>query len=112
MAVVTARTASGTRQILRGLQLDRYFEAVVGIEDVERSKPDPEPVRLALDYLEVAPSRAVMVGDTVHDMEAGRRAGTRTIGVATGPHPEEELLASGAEHVVAHLGLAVPLLFE
>lgn len=48
---------------------------------MENAKPDPEPVRLACDKLGIEPSQAYMVGDSMEDMEAGSRAGCRTIGI-------------------------------
>jgi phosphoglycolate phosphatase len=48
-----------------------------------------------------------MIGDTVYDIEMGRAAGARAIGVAWGYHDPAELLAAGAEAVAetpGHLG--------
>jgi HAD superfamily hydrolase (TIGR01509 family) len=52
-----------------------YFAAVVGLEDVATPKPDPEGLLKAVRRLHVAPSRAVYVGDSEVDVEAGHRAG-------------------------------------
>ncbi len=56
--------------------------------DVERHKPHPEPVLKALRALGVEAAAAVMVGDAPVDIEAGRSAGTATIGVTYGFHGE------------------------
>ncbi len=61
-------------------------------DDVERPKPDPEPVLRALDLAgETDPSRAVYVGDSVHDMQAGRAAGVATAAVLWGPNSRDTL---------------------
>jgi phosphoglycolate phosphatase len=52
---------------------------VAGREDCTRLKPDPEGLRLLLDRAGVAPAGAVLVGDTYHDVEAARAAGTASI---------------------------------
>lgn len=49
--------------------------AIVGLEDVRRTKPDPEAGRLALAALGVEPSQCAMVGDTWHDMDMAAALG-------------------------------------
>jgi phosphoglycolate phosphatase-like HAD superfamily hydrolase len=63
-------------------------------DDVDRSKPDPDLVRAALE--KAAGDEAVMVGDTPWDVEAARRAGVDTICVVTGGFAEQELREAGA----------------
>lgn len=99
--IVTSRSHAGTRSILKGFGLEVHFHAVVGIDDVLRPKPDPEPVLQALEQLRAVPDRAVMVGDTVSDMMAGADAGTKTVGITSGSYSREELLDAGAEEVVS-----------
>ncbi len=84
MGVVTqkARTfeiegvAAGASVELEALGIADRFAVVVGIEDVRRTKPDPEGVLKALQELGVPPERAVMVGDTLADIGAAKGAGT------------------------------------
>jgi len=103
LGIVTSRSSSGTSKILKDLGLLDCFSTIVGIEDVINGKPDPEPVFLALERLSVRPHHSVFIGDTTYDMQAGSRAGTRTIGVTSGSHTREELLEAGAEVVVGNL---------
>lgn len=56
---------------------------------------------------EIPPHRAVVIGDTPFDVEAGRVGGTRTVGVATGPYSEDDLRAAGADLVLPSLEDAV-----
>lgn len=78
MGVVTARPRKDAVEFLERFDIARYFTTVVTREDAP-AKPDPAPVRLALQRLEV--SRAWMAGDTRDDLEAARRAGVVPIGV-------------------------------
>lgn len=81
-----------------------WFEAVVTASDVERFKPDPEPVRRALEGLgEEEPARALFVGDSVHDLRAGRAAGTRTGAALWGPYGREELAPAEPDHWLERL---------
>ncbi len=103
LAIVTNRKGDGLRAILRAFGLEDRFQALIGLEDVRRAKPDPEPVLEALRRLGAMPERAVMVGDTPEDMCAAVAAGVRAIGAATGAHDAAALYAAGADDVLATL---------
>ncbi len=75
MAVVSSRRREPLSWGLGACGLAPFFRVVVGLEDVSEPKPDPEGLLLAVRRLGVAPSRAVYVGDSDVDVEAGRRAG-------------------------------------
>jgi HAD superfamily hydrolase (TIGR01549 family) len=65
-------------------------------DDVESSKPDPDIVHAALEKLgNPDPAEVIMVGDTLYDAEAAKKAGVRPIGVLSGGFPEIELRAAG-----------------
>lgn len=78
----------------RGLRVGGFvglFEVVIGIDDVERAKPDPEPVQRALEELGARPEQAVFIGDSPHDLRAGRAAGVLTAAALWGPFSRERL---------------------
>ena len=93
LAIATSKLAVATRLGLRRCGLpEHWFAGIVTADDVERPKPDPEPVLRALDLAgEADPSRAVYVGDSVHDMRAGRAAGVTTAAVLWGPNSRNTL---------------------
>ncbi len=78
MIVVTNKMEDLSREILKILGLDRYFELIVGGDTFGEKKPSPLPVRKALENLGLEPASALMVGDTDSDIIAGRLAGTKT----------------------------------
>jgi pyrophosphatase PpaX len=74
--------------------LREQFEVVVGYDDTERHKPDPDPVLAALEQLGADPSEAAYVGDSPFDIQAAKAAGAFAVGVSWGGiHPDERLLA-------------------
>jgi beta-phosphoglucomutase-like phosphatase (HAD superfamily) len=75
MAVVSSRRRDPLDWGLRAARLRPYFATVIGLEDVGAPKPDPEGLLVAARRLSVSPSRAVYVGDSEVDVEAGHRAG-------------------------------------
>jgi pyrophosphatase PpaX len=91
LGVVTSKQRASARRGLERCGLDDLFEVLVGADDVDQGKPAPDPVLLALERLGVRSERAVYVGDSPHDIAAGRAAGTRTAAVLWGSLSRAEL---------------------
>ena len=70
--------------------------AMTSIDDVETSKPEPDIFGVALEKIGVHPSDALVVGDTIYDVDAALRAGIATVGVTSGPFDERQLRDAGA----------------
>jgi phosphoglycolate phosphatase-like HAD superfamily hydrolase len=71
--------------------------------DVERTKPEPDLVKAALDKAGAEPGDAVMLGDTPWDCEAARGAGVETVALMTGGFSRQELTEAGAAAVFESL---------
>ncbi|WP_044892974.1 pyrophosphatase PpaX [Bacillus alveayuensis] len=82
LGIVTTKVRSTVLMGLKLTKLDRFFDCIVALDDVERAKPDPEPIFKALSILQSSPQETIMVGDNYHDILAGKNAGTKTAGVA------------------------------
>jgi pyrophosphatase PpaX len=98
LGIVTSKKRDGAERGLRRCGFDGMFEVLVGADDVERHKPDPEPVRRALELLDAPAEGAVFVGDSPHDLVAGRAAGVRTAAVGWGPFPHTALEPHAPDH--------------
>ncbi len=81
------------------LDAREIVEAWTASADVEQTKPKPDLVHAALDKVDGRPDDALMVGDTVWDVEAAARAGVETLAVRTGGFSEQELRDAGARDV-------------
>ena len=77
LMVVTNKPREFTGLILEGLGIQGLMAAVVGGGDGPGLKPDPAPLRLALDRAGCAAAGSWMAGDHFTDLEAGRRAGLK-----------------------------------
>ncbi|WP_420768678.1 pyrophosphatase PpaX [Parageobacillus thermoglucosidasius] len=82
LGVVTTKIHQTAVMGLKKTRLEPFFDCVIGLDDVQHAKPDPEPIYKALDLLQSTPDEALMVGDNYHDILAGKNAGTKTAGVA------------------------------
>ncbi len=112
LGVATNDGEASARAHLRAVGIDDRFDFIVGADSGHGAKPAPGMVRAFLDACGVAPERAVMVGDSTHDLMAGRAAGVQAVGVLTGLAPRE-VLAPLADAVLPDIGhLAVWLQTE
>jgi pyrophosphatase PpaX len=99
-AIVTSKASPIAHQSLTFVGIDGYFPVVVGYDETKRHKPDPEPVNVALSRLGVAADQAVFVGDSPHDIHAGKAAGVVTIAALWGPFDRETLADARPDHFI------------
>jgi pyrophosphatase PpaX len=84
LGVVTAKRRATVEIAFAKLPLGHLFDTVVGGDETERHKPDPEPLLLGLARLGERPERAAYVGDSPYDMQAANAAGLYAVGVTWG----------------------------
>ncbi|MBZ1392752.1 MULTISPECIES: HAD family hydrolase [Psychrobacter] len=104
--IVTNKPRYLAEKLLNKMQLDERCAALVCPDDVSRSKPDPEPMYMALEKLGIprgAAGSVLYVGDHIRDIEAGNAAGMPTILAAYGyipPEDQKTLKKWGADYIV------------
>jgi beta-phosphoglucomutase len=81
-AIATSAPRLNLETLIDALDMRAYFDAGIAAEDVTHGKPDPEVFLIAAGRLHAAPQHAIVVEDAPMGIEAGRRAGMRTIGVS------------------------------
>jgi phosphoglycolate phosphatase len=89
-AVATGKTRAGLARALAATGLQDLFDST-RCADETQSKPHPAMLLELLDELRVVPERAVMIGDTTHDLQMAAAARTFAIGVTYGAHPRLQL---------------------
>jgi phosphoglycolate phosphatase len=92
LAVATGKARRGLDRALDATGLARWFEAT-RCADEGFAKPHPDMLLMLMDLTGVEPRRALMVGDTTHDLELAANAGIDAVAVSYGAH-DEELLAT------------------
>ncbi|WP_409366837.1 pyrophosphatase PpaX [Lysinibacillus sp. 38-6] len=103
LAIVSTKRNSMIERGLNILGASDLFDVIVGTDDVQHVKPDPEPVLLALSRLGAAKEEAIMIGDNSHDIEAGHNAGVRAAGVAWSLKGEQYLQQFKPEYMLHHM---------
>lgn len=92
LGIATGKSQRGLDKLLAGHELDDFF-ITRQVADHHPSKPHPSMVLTALSETGVDPDAVVLIGDTTFDMQMGRNAGIKTIGVSWGYHPVDRLAA-------------------
>ncbi|MCU1583913.1 MAG: family hydrolase [Microbacteriaceae bacterium] len=96
-AVLATSAPEDELQLLRSaLKIEDDVATVTSAADVGEAKPAPDVVQVALQRAGVDAENAVMVGDTVWDVEAANRAGVRCVALRSGGTGGAELSAAGA----------------
>ncbi len=96
--------ATSARQVIvdahiKNMSVRELIDGVVSSSDVERTKPDPDVFEKALEKACSDPERAVVVGDTVWDVIAAKKAGLPSVAVLTGGNSEQDLRKAEAVEV-------------
>jgi pyrophosphatase PpaX len=111
LGVVTAKRRATVELAFARLPLGHLFETVVGGDETERHKPDPEPLLLAATRMRAEPAETAYVGDSPFDMRAAKAAGMHAVGVTWGrihdrvrlEAEEPDALVESAEELLDHL---------
>ena len=106
MGIVTSKSNAMMHRSLAYTGLAQYMQSTIGCDSCDRHKPDPLPVRLAMQEMGYEAHEAVFVGDSPHDMNAGNAAGVTTIAALGGPFTRRQLESSNpAYYLEAITGL-------
>ena len=111
MAIVTSKDAWGATEELAQVDLLRYFQAVVGFDDTDLHKPEPDPIYAAMERLCMdEPRDLLFVGDSPADIWAARNAGCTSVAALWGTLDAELLLDAKPDHSIRQPGELLSIL--
>lgn len=111
LGLVTGKSRRGLNHLIEKHGLEASFVSSRTADECP-SKPHPAMVLECCAETGIDPSRTVVVGDAVYDMQMARAAGARAIGVSWGYATTGQLIESGAHHVIHQPGSLFPLLID
>jgi len=101
LGVVTAKRRATVELAFANVPLGHLFETIVGGDETERHKPDPEPLLLAAERMSIDPRDCAYVGDSPFDVRAAKAAGMLAVAVTWGGiHDREKLEAEHPDAIV------------
>jgi phosphoglycolate phosphatase len=107
-AVISNKREGLSRDLLENLDLLKHFDLFVGSDTTSERKPSSVPVIYALSKFRVEPREALIVGDSNYDIEAGKKAGLKTVAVTYG-YRESRYLGE-ADHIIGSFNDLLPIL--
>lgn len=93
LACITNKPSTFTRPYLAHLGIDQMMTTVICADEVAQPKPHPESLILACERLGVDTAEAVMVGDSVNDLQPAQTLGMQRLAVTYGYHQDAEMTA-------------------
>ena len=91
LGIVTTKTGKYSKVLMEHFNLMKYFKVLVGREDVDKPKPDAEPIIKALESFNFKGKNVYMIGDTKLDLLCAKNAKVNSIAVLCGYGKKEEL---------------------
>lgn len=82
--VLTNKPVSITSIILEKLEIKNLFDKIIGGDTYPKKKPDPLAINLMLEHFKLSPSNALLVGDTLTDIQSAHSAGIKCAAVSYG----------------------------
>ena len=108
LTIASSRSHASLSEYVENLGLSSLISYILGADDVDKGKPDPEPVNRTLKRFGISPEETIVVGDTSFDIQMGKNAGTRTCGVTYGNGSRESL--SDADRIIDDFGKLLNIL--
>jgi len=91
MAILTNNKSQYAEEVLEKFNLTKFFNVIIGFNDVTEVKPNPEGILKILSKWNIKPSEALFIGDMTSDVDAGKAAKVKMICVASGLAQKETL---------------------
>ena len=98
VGIITRNCEDAVREVFP--DIDHFCDIFVSRNSVRRVKPHPDHLTYVTQSLNISGEEAVMVGDHIIDVQAGKRVGMKTVGVLTGRTKKEEFEQAGADYIL------------
>ncbi len=109
--LATNKSSPEAEKLLSHFGIDKYFDLIVGSDDVSSPKPNPEMILLILNAMGLKPDEVVLVEDSTTGILAGKRAGVYTIAVTTGYYKVKTLADLKPDYIIEKLRDLLEIIF-
>jgi phosphoglycolate phosphatase len=110
MGLVTNKPTPFVTPLLESLGIAKYFQVIIGGDDVENKKPHPEPLFRVMETLNLSAEELLFVGDSRNDILAAQAAGCPSVGMTYGYNYGEAIELSKPDYVFEKFSALLPAL--
>ena len=103
LGIVTGKLKKFTTPLLKQHHIEHFFDVVIGVDDTQKSKPNPDPLYKALSLVDKTNTEAVYIGDALSDLETARNADMNFIAITTGTTTKKAYEKQGQKTIVPNL---------
>ena len=103
LGLCTTSSEKAAKYILQRFKIEEFFQIVVSRNNVKNVKPSTEQFDIALKALGVHPQEAVIIGDSMVDMQSAKELKAIALGLQTGLYTMEQLKNNGANYIITSL---------
>lgn len=103
LTIASSRSHASLVELTRDMGIADSISYLIGADDVEKAKPQPDPVIKTLDAMQINAKETLVVGDMAVDIQMGVNARTKTCGVTWGNGTKEELEGAGADYIISKM---------
>jgi len=98
--VVSSKKTAVVKRNLAAQDLVAFFEEIIGSDAVTHYKPHPEGINKVVSHYQFDPTKTIMIGDAIFDIQMGKAAGVKTIAVTWGSHDPKKLSEENPDALV------------
>jgi HAD superfamily hydrolase (TIGR01549 family) len=103
MGLCTTNSEKAAKYILQRFKIEAFFKVIVPRNKVKYVKPHTEQFEVALKTLSISPKSALIVGDSVVDMQSATELKAMAVGLTSGLSSTDQLMGNGANYVITSL---------
>ena len=100
ITIASSRSHNSLTELTHNMGIADSISYLIGADDVEKAKPNPEPVLNTLKAMQFEANQTLVVGDMAVDILMGANAGAKTCGVTYGNGTKRELEEAGADYII------------
>ena len=100
LAILSNKINHLTKQVAKDFNIYDYFDIILGATNDLKKKPSGEPITHILNKLNIIPSKAIMVGDSEHDIMCAKSAGIVSVALTSGYRSLEQLKKHKPNYII------------
>ena len=100
LGIATSRSRRTLVYLLDKMEIAEFFTHMTSVESTPNHKPAPDLALILLEKFGVSGDETLIVGDTIYDLQMGKKAECHTCGVTFGNHSREQLQSESPDYIV------------